>query len=416
VKIYFKTFGCRTNIYDTQLMGEVVEEAGHRVVSSPEEADVVVVNSCTVTNFADRDVRRYLRKLRRELGNGVKIIFTGCGAYTRGEEFLQNGLADLVIGHQWKEELPQFLSKTGLHLGKLEFVNRKIVSHFSTSKAFLKIQEGCDFSCGFCIIPAVRGPARSIPMGQILEQVKEIVNYGVQEIVLTGINMGSYGKEWGIKLSDLVEKVVQIRGVKRVRLGSLEPTQIDPKLEELLEGGVLEKHLHIALQHTSDKMLRLMKRRNRVKETLPLFQRLAEKGVALGTDFIVGHPGESGEIWKEAMENFRKYPLTHIHIFRYSPRSGTPSATLPHRVPGDIARKRGEELKRVVEENNYRFRLKHQKTPLLVHIEKVDASGGAGYDQFFNRCWVPGEVGVGEWVEVSQYRVQKEGNYAEREE
>lgn len=387
-------------------MEEAVEG---EIVEREELADVVVVNSCTVTNSADRELRRYLRNLPPV----KKVVLTGCAAYTRGEEFYRQGLAHLVLGHKFKEKIGEFLDREGVILGDFDFINRRLVTRFTTTKGFVKIQEGCNFNCGYCIIPKVRGPSRSVPLPQVVEQVRLLVENGIREVVLTGINMGSYGEEWGGSLSQLIEKLVQIPGLKRLRLGSLEPTQLDRRLEELLESGILEKHLHIALQHTSNRMLRLMKRRNRVETTLPLFQRLAERGVALGTDFIVGHPGETEEVWREAVENFKRYPLTHLHIFRYSPREGTPSAKLPNRVAGDVARRRGEELKRIVAENNYRFRQRVEE-PLLVHIEKVEGEVGSGYDQFFNRCFIKGEgVKRGDWVILKSYQVGKDGNYGE---
>jgi MiaB-like tRNA modifying enzyme len=414
VRLFFKTFGCRSNLYDTQLMEEVVLERGWQLVPEPGEGEVAVVNSCTVTNRADRDLRRYLRHLRRNYPN-LKIVVTGCGAYPLGEELYSSRLADLVLGHQFKEELPNWLDREGVHLGDFQFVNRRLLTRISTTKAFLKIQEGCDFQCGYCIIPAVRGPARSVPMEQVVRQVELLVGRGVREVVLTGINLGSWGKEWGVPLSQLVERLIKIPRLKRLRLGSLEPSQLDRRLEELLESEVLEKHLHIPLQHTSDRMLRLMNRRNRVSTTLPLFHRLAEKGVALGTDFIVGHPGESREVWEEALSNFKEYPITHLHLFTYSPRRGTRSAELPGRVPGPVARERGELLRQIVAKKNLQFR-KRWPVPLLVHIEQRKGEYWTGYDQFYNRVFIPAqprELGPGQWVEVRKYQIKKDGNYAE---
>ena len=222
--------------------------------------------------------------------------------------------------------------------------------------------------------------------------------------------MGSYGKDTNTTLSELIEKIIKIRGVKRVRLGSLEPSQIDERLIELASSSILEKHLHIALQHTSDRMLRIMKRRNRVKDTLKLFEKLFNKNIALGTDFIVGHPGESKEIWQEALDNLKKYPITHIHIFRYSPRDNTYSASLKQDVPGDIAKKRAKIIDEIVKKNNYNFRLK--KMPLLVHVEDFKERFFVGYDEYYNKMKISAKYDIkGEWIEIRQYDV-KEVNYA----
>ena len=402
MKIFIKTFGCRSNIYDSEIMKSILQD---KIVNSEEEADLIIINSCTVTNFADRDIRGYVNKFKNK-----KIIFTGCGAYTQGEKLFKEKKVNAVLGHKFKEEIDKFLNFEGIKYGDFNFVNKKIVKNISKTKAFIKIQEGCDFECGYCIIPLVRGASRSLDEKTILSQIEELAKNGVSEFVLTGINMGSYGKDTNTTLSELIEKIIKIRGVKRVRLGSLEPSQIDERLIELASSSILEKHLHIALQHTSDRMLRIMKRRNRVKDTLKLFEKLFNKNIALGTDFIVGHPGESKEIWQEALDNLKKYPITHIHIFRYSPRDNTYSASLKQDVPGDIAKKRAKIIDEIVKKNNYNFRLK--KMPLLVHVEDFKEGFFVGYDEYYNKMKISAKYDIkGEWIEIKQYDV-KEVNYA----
>jgi len=403
VRVYFKTFGCRSNIFDTELMKNLVNA---EVVKNENEADLIIVNSCTVTNFADRDLRSYINKWQNK-----NIILTGCGAYTQGERLFKEGKIKAVLGHKYKEEINKFLDFRGIKLGDFNFINKKIVENFDKTKAFVKIQEGCDFECAYCIIPKVRGGARSLDENLILDEIKKLRDKGISEFVLTGINMGSYGKDTGTSLSRLIEKISDIRGVKRIRLGSLEPGQIDERLIELTQNGVLEKHLHIALQHTSDRMLRIMKRRNRLSSTLPLFEKLSSLGIALGTDFIVGHPGESEEIWSEALENFKKYPLTHIHIFRYSPRDGTLSAKMKQDVRGDTAKKRAKILEEIVKKNNYNFR--KEKGELLVHIEDFKNGYSTGYDEYYNKMKIKKEFQKGEWVRVKDYNVKEEGNVKE---
>ena len=399
MKVFIKTFGCRSNIFDSEIMKNRLNE----LAKNEGEADIIIVNSCTVTNFADRDIRQYINKWKEK-----QIIFTGCGAYTQGERLLSEGKVKAVIGHKYKEEIDKFLNFKGIKLGDFDFKNKQTLKEIHKSKAFIKIQEGCDFECAYCIIPSVRGHSRSIEENIILDEVKYLTERGVKEFVLTGINMGSYGKDTNTNLAELIKKMSKIRGVKRIRLGSLEPSQVDEELIELTQNGILEKHLHIALQHTSDKMLRIMKRRNRVKTTLPLFEKLADMGIALGTDFIVGHPGESEEIWSEALENFKKYPLTHIHIFRYSPREGTLSATMKQDVPGDIAKKRAKILEEIVKKNNFEFRSK--KMPLLIHIEDEKNGFLYGYDEYYNKMQLPKNFEKGEWVRVENYEVKDDIN------
>ncbi|EDM24210.1 tRNA (N(6)-L-threonylcarbamoyladenosine(37)-C(2))-methylthiotransferase MtaB [Caminibacter mediatlanticus TB-2] len=405
MKVFFKTFGCRSNIFDTEIMKNILKEKVD-IVKNENDADIIIVNSCTVTNFADRDIRSYVNKFSNK-----KIIFTGCGAYTQGEKLFKESKVFNVLGHKFKEEIDKFLDFKGINLGDFDFVNKKIVESFDKTKAFIKIQEGCDFECAYCIIPKVRGSSRSIEESLILEEIKKLRDNGISEFVLTGINMGSYGKDTNTSLSKLIEKISNIRGVKRIRLGSLEPSQIDDRLIELTQNGILEKHLHIALQHTSDKMLRIMKRRNRVSSTLPLFERLASMNIALGTDFIVGHPGESEEIFNEALSNFKKYPLTHIHLFRYSPREGTLSATMKQDVKGDVSKKRAKILEEIVKKNNYEFRKKQGE--VFVHIEDKKDGYSIGYDEFYNKMKIKGDFYKGEWMRIKDYEVKEEVNVKE---
>ncbi len=405
MRVFFKTFGCRSNIFDTEIMKNVLKNKA-KIVKKEDEADLIIINSCTVTNFADRDLRQYINKFQDK-----KILLTGCGAYTQGEKLFQEKKVNAVLGHKFKEEIDNFLDFNGINLGDFNFVNKKIVESFDKTKAFIKIQEGCDFECAYCIIPSVRGHSRSLDENLILEEVKKLKDNGISEFVLTGINMGSYGKDTNTSLSNLIEKISKIRGVKRIRLGSLEPSQIDERLIELTQNGILERHLHIALQHTSDKMLRIMKRRNRVSTTLPLFEKLASMNIALGTDFIVGHPGESEEVFKEALENFKKYPLTHIHIFRFTPRDGTLSATMKQDVRGDVAKKRAKILEEIVKKNNYEFRKKQGE--VLVHIEEMKDGYSFGYDEFYNKMKIKKEFQKGEWVRVKDYQVKEDINVKE---
>jgi threonylcarbamoyladenosine tRNA methylthiotransferase MtaB len=401
-KIFIKTFGCRSNIYDSEIMKNILKD---KLVKNEEEADIIIINSCTVTNFADRDVRHYINKWQEK-----RIIFTGCGAYTQGERLFKENKVNAVIGHKFKEEIDKFLDFEGINLGDFDFVNKKIVTNISTTKAFVKIQEGCDFECAYCILPQVRGPSRSLKEETIFQQIKYLAENGISEIVLTGINMGSYGKDTNTSLANLIKKIAKIDRIKRIRLGSLEPTQIDDELIELASDSILEKHFHIALQHTSDRMLRIMKRRNRISTTLPLFEKLADMGFALGTDFIVGHPGESEGIWQEALENFKKYPLTHIHVFRFTPRVGTLSATMKQDIRGDVAKKRAKQIEEIVKKNNYNFRMK--KMPLFVHVEEEKNGFFVGFDEYYNKMKIKSNINLkGEWVKIRDYEV-KEVNYA----
>jgi MiaB/RimO family radical SAM methylthiotransferase len=286
-----------------------------------------------------------------------------------------------------------------------------VSNYHDKSKAFIKIQEGCNFSCSYCIIPHARGKARSWSEDKILKQVKILAKNGFGEFVLTGTNIGSYGKDTDTTLGKLLQKIGSMNGVKRVRMGSIEPVQIDESFKEILKESWLEKHLHIALQHTNNDMLKIMRRRNRVKKDLDLFLELSSLGFALGTDFITGHPGESEEIWQDALFNFKRFPLTHLHAFCYSKRDGTLSASMKQTVDGKSAKNRLKELQAIVKQNNFTFRQK--KTELNVLVEEKKGNFYTGFDQFYNRIFINSQNDlVKKWVVINDYEAKEEENYA----
>ncbi len=412
-KVYFKTFGCRTNVVDSQIMMSKLEDF---VPTLDEfEADIVVINSCTVTNSADSTARGYINSLKKSPKN-PRVIFTGCGVWTKGEGLFKENKIDALFGASEKENINAMLKNESrfFEAGDLNHIDNTIIENMiGKSRAFIKIQEGCDFRCSYCIIPYVRGNSRSHGEDKILEQVKLLASNGFGEFILTGTNLGSFGKGLDGKdgLAILLKKISFIKGVRRVRLGSVEPIQITDQFKELLDEPWMGKHLHIALQHTTKEMLGLMNRRNKLKSDLELFEYIASKNYALGTDFIVGHPGETDAIWREAIENVKKFPLTHLHGFTYSKRDGTQSATMSGQVSGDVAKKRLAELTSIIDEKNYIFRQK--QTNLEVLIEQKKDNIYLGYDQFFNQIEVSSEADlVGDWINLTHFSVEKNINKA----
>ena len=409
-KVFLKTFGCRTNIYDSSVMAQNLKDFD--LVSNEQEADIVVVNSCTVTNSADSSARSYINALNRQ---NKKVVLAGCGAISKGEALFADKKIFGYFGHSEKKNINKLLLQENpfSELGDLESLDDTIVEDFSSkSKAFIKIQEGCDFRCSYCIIPFVRGNARSQDEDKILTQIQNLASNGFGEFVLTGTNLGSYGKDKESSIATLLKRISKISGVKRIRLGSLEPVQIDDAFKELLEEPWLEKHLHIALQHTSEDMLRIMRRRSFLKEDRALFEHISQKGFSLGTDFIVGHPGESETLWQEALANFKTFPITHLHAFTYSKRDGTHAATLKGDINGAVAKERLKTLESIVKDNNFTFR-KNNTQPLLILVEENKNGYQVGYDQFYNKVHITSDLNLEkEWVVVDQIIVKEEGNFA----
>ncbi len=411
-KVYFKTFGCRTNQFDTQVMMSKLREFEY----SDDEinSDIIVVNSCTVTNGADSSVRNYISSMKRKNPN-AKVILAGCGSHSKGESLFEDKKVFGVMGHSEKENINEILKieEPFYQIGDLEHIDSTIVEEFvGKSRAFIKIQEGCDFRCSYCIIPAVRGDARSHKEETILAQISKLASNGFGEFILTGTNVGSYGQDHNTSMAKLLKKMSMIRGVRRIRIGSLEPIQIDDEFMELLNEPWMAKHLHIALQHTSDKMLELMNRRNTFKTDMELFRKIADRGYALGTDFIVGHPGEDEKAWKEAIERVKELPLTHVHAFSYSKRDNTVSATMKPEIRGNIAKERHRELTGIVKAKNHAFRREHTQA-LEVLLESGKEGIYSGFDQYFNKVSVASDEDLSaNWVLLNSVEVDSDGNKA----
>jgi len=411
-KVYFKTFGCRTNQFDTQVMMSKLKD--FELTMSEDEADMIVVNSCTVTNGADSSVRAYINGSNRKNPN-AKVILAGCGSHSKGESLFESKKVFGVMGHSEKENINSILKKSSrfYEIGDLNHIDSTIVEQFiGKSRAFIKIQEGCDFACSYCIIPSVRGRARSHKEIDILTQIEKLATNGFGEFILTGTNVGSYGKDKNSSMAKLLKKISQIRGVRRIRIGSLEPIQIDDEFKELLKEPWMAKHLHIALQHTSDKMLSIMNRRNSFRDDVELLEEISALGYALGTDYIVGHPGEDEDTWKEAIDRVKELPLTHIHAFTYSKRDGTVSSTMRDIVRGDIAKLRHRELTAIIREKNLQFR-KVKSNSLEVLVENSKNGLYRGYDQYFNPIEIRSSQDLSSnWIFVDKVIVKGDKNVA----
>lgn len=428
-KVYFKTFGCRTNLYDTQVMRQNLHDFEATLEES--EASIVVVNSCTVTNGADSGVRSYVRKIQSQ---GKKILFAGCGVGTQGKALFSQNLVSGILGHSHKEHINIALKALSQdkevfyadELGKKHLDSTMIAEFVGKSRAFVKIQEGCDFACSYCVIPLVRGAARSYEIDSVRSQVQSLIDSGISEVVLTGTNVGSYGKDKGTNISTLLKVLFKLDGLKRVRIGSLEPSQIDEEFLELLGEEKFCRHLHIALQHTHDEMLSIMNRTNRFEADARLLEKIASLGYAIGTDFIVAHPGESQAIWQEALANAKSLPLTHIHPFIYSPRDGTKSANLIAQakyppIRGDVAKSRLHELQSAIKAKNRAFResKKAKNASLKILIEKQLGGHYYGLDEFFNKIIIQSTphtplqtLSQPQWLAISDYEIKEEHNYA----
>ncbi len=329
--VRLETHGCKLNQADTQTLARQLASAGYSVVPETEPADVYVLNSCTVTHVADRKARQAARAARRQNPNGV-IIVTGCYAQRAPDDLRHMPEIDLVVSNTGKPSLPRLIEglsggpATACAVGDDEFPS-SVVS--IRSRAMIKIQEGCDQVCAYCIVPKVRGRERSIPLDEIVHAVREREEVGCKEVVLTGTQLGSYGFDLdGVDIRGLVETLLRRTSVPRIRISSLQPQDISDGLLALWSDQRLCPHFHVPLQSGSDAILKKMRRRYTAAEFLDSVQRIkrAIPGVAVTADAIVGFPGETDDDFRQTLDTCQSAGLASVHVFPYSIRDGTSAA------------------------------------------------------------------------------------------
>jgi threonylcarbamoyladenosine tRNA methylthiotransferase MtaB len=365
--ISFATLGCRLNQVDTQQLQTVLEARGFRTVPFGEPADVVVVNTCTVTARAEFSDRQAIRRAAR-LHPRAQLVVTGCWAQTSPEDVARLGEADLVVGNADKHRLPALLDgpiEKRVHVS--DFVRGRpldvapLVRVDGRSRAFLKIQDGCAHRCAFCIVPRARGESRSLEPKVVLEQARLRVEAGHPEIVLTGVDAGHYGADLVPRttLAALLRELVELPGLRRVRLSSVLPAYFTPDLLEVLTGSpIVAPHFHIPLQSGSDRILKVMRRPYTVGMYRKVVERLATAipRLGLGADVIAGFPGESDADFGATVGVVAELPFSYLHVFPYSARKGTEAARLTAAVDARTIAQRARVLRELAREKNLDFR------------------------------------------------------------
>ena len=348
------TLGCKVNQYDTEAMLELFEAAGYAHVPFEGEADVYLVNTCTVTGTGDQKSLKLIRRLHREHPES-DVIVCGCLAQRDAEKVLLPGVR-LVIGTRQRGQVVSLYEQAVLEdrvicaVGGLKdapFEHLCVNRHEGKTRAVMKIQEGCDRWCAYCVIPAVRGPVRSMPLEQVREEAERLAKAGYRELIVTGIHLASYGRERGERLIDAIRAVHDAPGVDRVRLGSLEPVVVTEEFCRALAAmSRLCPQFHLSLQSGSDAVLARMKRRYTAQEYLRAVELLREylPGCALTTDVLCGFPGETDEEAAETLRFVEKAAFARIHVFPYSRRSGTLADRMPNQVPQAVKNRRAQEL------------------------------------------------------------------------
>lgn len=397
-KAAFHNLGCKVNAYETEAMQQILEENGYEIVPFEEGADIYIINTCTVTNIADRKSRQMLHKAKK-MNPGAIVVAAGCYVQAAGEELKLDEAVDIVIGNNRKQDLADileaYISSHESHADAdyyvtdisrtREYEGLSIGKTAEHTRAYIKVQDGCNQFCSYCIIPYARGRVRSRSLEDVLTEVRNLAASGYQEVVLTGIHLSSYGvdREDGIRLLELIEAVHEVEGIRRIRLGSLEPRIITEEFVRRISS--LEKicpHFHLSLQSGCDATLKRMNRRYTAQEYYEKCQLLRKYFAhpALTTDVIVGFPGETEEEFEITRQFLEKVKFFETHIFKYSRRKGTRAAVMENQVPEEKKTARSHELLQLNEKNrkDYIGRLTGKQVEILFE-DKAEVNGREYY-------------------------------------
>ena len=395
-------FGCKVNQYETNAMEQQFINNGYEIVKNIDVADIYVVNTCTVTNVAERKSRQMLRRVK-QINPEALLVVCGCYVEVAQKELEAIEEIDLIINSKEKKNIvaiiEQFKDGNKEHIEDNldEFVDFGSVTYTDKNRAVIKVQDGCNMFCTYCIIPYARGRIRSRKIESVVKEVKDIASKGIKEVVITGIHIASYGKDWkdeNIRLIDLLEEINKIDGIERIRLGSLEPTIITTEfLERLTKLEKICDHFHLSLQSGCDDTLKRMNR----KYTTSGFRQIAKllrkayPEVSLTTDIIVGFPGETEEEFNKTYEFLKEIKFYKMHIFKYSPRRGTPAEKMDNQVDGNIKEERSRKLIELSNKNENEKNEKYVGKNVKVLFEEFENGHFKGHTTNYMMVNVEGE-------------------------
>lgn len=387
-KVSFITLGCKVNQYDSDAMRTLFVRNGYTAAGEDEPADVYVVNTCSVTSIGDRKSRQMIRRIRRAHPDSV-IAVAGCYAQLAPEVFEKMGDVDVIVGLQNRTHIVDYVEEA-MHRADKKPLNQTVdimkVDRFENmevdvegevrTRAFIKVQEGCDNYCTFCIIPYARGRLKSRLQKDAVDEIRRLVSKGYREVVLTGIHLGNYGKDLhdGTSLASLVAELVKIPDLLRIRLGSIESVELSEELISIIQNEPkVCRHLHLPLQAGSDAVLKGMNRHYRLPQFKKLINELREKvpGIALTTDLIVGFPGETEENFQETLDTLREIRFSAIHVFPYSRRIGTPAASYPNQISNEVKKDRVHRVQEVEKEIALEYRKQFMGQVVHVLAEEI---------------------------------------------
>ena len=425
-KAALTTLGCKVNQFETETMEGLFRQRGYAIVPFDESADVYVINTCSVTSLGEKKSRQLIRRARR-LNERAVIAVTGCYAQVAPEEIRAIEGVRVVLGTKERAGIVDCVERAACEAGVFdgtgdimhasEFEDIPLFGAPARTRAFLKIEEGCENFCSFCIIPYARGPVRSRLLKSVRREAAKLLAMGFKEIVLTGIHLGCYGRDLGdVTLADAVRAVLSLPGLKRLRLGSLESIELSDDLLALLaQEERFAGHLHLPLQAGSDEVLRAMNRHYDTAKFAALIERVerAVPGVAISTDVIVGFPGETQELFEESLAFVERMNFARMHVFPYSPRRGTPAAAFAAQVSEAEKKERVHRMQALAAEKSEAFHAAFlgTKTPVLFETEREGVTDGLTAN--YIRVYTDAPVRTGEIHTMRLVRLHRDGVWGE---
>ncbi len=404
------SLGCKVNTYETEYLTSILKEKGYEIKDFNDKCDIYIINTCTVTNTSDTKSGKTIRRAKKNNPHAI-IVAMGCFIESHKENNSFEGI-DIVVGTKDKAKVPELIEEFMKKKTQIINLYKDVPSDFEDmyiedfpgrTRAFVKIQDGCENFCSYCIIPFVRGKCCSKEKDKVLEEINALVNNGYQEIVLTGIHTGNYGADLDISFADLLKEIVKIKGLKRLRISSIECTEINDEILELLKTEkVIVDHLHIPIQSGTDEILKLMNRKydlayfeNKIKEI-----RKIRPNISITTDLIVGFPHETDELFNDTLETCKRIEFAKIHVFPYSERKGTKAVTLDQKVDPETKKERARTLLQLSKELEMNYFKKFINKELDVLIETTKDGFSYGHTENYLNVKINKELPHNTFVKV----------------
>ena len=403
------SLGCKVNTYESEYIRNILEKRGYEIKDFSDKCDIYIINTCTVTNTSDTKSSKMLRRARKENPDAI-IVAMGCFIESNKDNPIPG--IDIVIGNRDKDKVPDLIDEylknkeriIRLYKGRTDIFEDMYITNFpGRTRAFVKIQDGCDNFCSYCIIPFVRGKCRSKDKDKVIEEITALVNNGYKEVVLTGIHTGSYGRDLDISFADLLNEIIKIKGLRRLRISSIEATELNEDVLNILKNSnIIVDHLHIPLQAGSNEILKSMNRKYDLKyfEDKIAEIRSIRPDISITTDIIVGFPGETEELFKETLNTVKRINFSKVHVFPYSERKGTKSERLPNKIPSNIKKDYVKRLIALSKELEIEYASKFIGKELEILVEQTKDDFSYGHTSNYLNVKVKGKLPHNELIKV----------------